>query len=104
MPVFRQGGTAVAVVAASGNDMCGVVLWLLHGCYGGSSGSRGAEGCRCRAADFGRMLLHKQFSYPLYCLVSNSYLMSSSENKEILVTVFLSMRDQAEIGIKETNH
>lgn len=30
--------------------------------------------------------------------------MSSSENKKIIVTVFLSVKDQAEIGIKETNY
>lgn len=30
--------------------------------------------------------------------------MSSSEKKKIVVTVFLSVRDQAEIGIKETNY
>lgn len=30
--------------------------------------------------------------------------MSSSENKKIIVTIFLSVEDQAEIGIKETNY
>lgn len=49
-------------------------------------------------------MVQKQFSNPLYYLVSNFYLMSSSEKKKIVVTVFLSVRDQAEIGIKETNY
>lgn len=30
--------------------------------------------------------------------------MSSSENKKIIVTVFLSVKDQSEIGVKETNY
>lgn len=63
-----------------------------------------AEECRYRAVDFGRLLLQKQFSYLFYYLISNSYLMSSSENKRSIRTVFLSVKDQAEIGVEETNY